>query len=146
MTNCYHHRCRLELIREAPVNEARYIRSANATLDFLKQHTPITTSAVEHCYALALNTRHRLVAHYTVSQGDIAASIVSPRLVYVPALLANASAVIVAHNHPSGDLSPSADDFAVQERLRRAGDTLGVKLLDFVIVNEDTIHSLGGSS
>jgi DNA repair protein RadC len=63
-------------------------------------------------------------------------SIVHPREVFKPAILANAAAVILAHNHPSGDPTPSIEDRLVTERLQRAGDVLGIKVLDSLVFGD----------
>ena len=68
--------------------------------------------------------------------GTLDASLVHPRDVYKAACLSNAAALIVAHNHPSGDPTPSGEDRALSDRLRQAGELLGVDLLDFVIVTD----------
>lgn len=85
---------------------------------------------------IALDTRHRVIAPTIVSIGTAANTFLAPREVFRDALLLGASAVVVAHNHPSGDASPSEDDRAITRRLARAGDTLGVELLDHVIVGD----------
>ena len=82
-----------------------------------------------------LDTRHRLVSAEIASVGTIAAASVHPREVYKGAFLANAAAIICAHNHPSGDLEPSSDDWAAYRRLRKAGELLGVPLVDFLVVS-----------
>jgi DNA repair protein RadC len=63
-------------------------------------------------------------------------TLVDPRGVFLPALLANAAAVVVGHNHPSGDPTPSPDDLALCGRLRAAAELVGVALVDFVIIGE----------
>jgi DNA repair protein RadC len=83
-----------------------------------------------------LDSRNRLVAEEVVSRGILTASLVHPREVFRPALIAAGAAVIVAHNHPSGDPTPSKDDDGVTERLARAGDLLGIALLDHVVIGE----------
>ncbi len=66
--------------------------------------------------------------------GHLTAALVHPREIYKGAILQNAAAIICGHNHPSGDLRPSPEDTAIQDRLRSAGQILGVELLDFLIV------------
>ena len=73
---------------------------------------------------------------HVVSVGTLDASLVSPREVFKGAFLSNTSALILAHNHPSGDPTPSGEDRALSDRLRQAGELLGVDLLDFVIVTD----------
>lgn len=83
---------------------------------------------------LHLDASHRVTTAEVVTVGILNASLVHPREVFKAAILANAAAIICAHNHPSGDLKPSAEDRSVFENLRAAGDILRIRLLDFVIV------------
>ena len=80
---------------------------------------------------LLLNTKNRLLGIHEVGRGTLDCCIVHPRDVFKVALLANASGVIVGHNHPSGEPEPSADDMALCARLRSAGSIVGIELLDF---------------
>lgn len=89
-----------------------------------------------------LDGRHRVIGEEMVSQGTLTASLVHPREVFRPALRACAAALILVHNHPSGDPSPSAEDRAVTRRLARAGELLGIRVLDHVIVAERGYASL----
>ncbi len=91
---------------------------------------------VERVLALHFNTKHRLIGVHVVSVGTLDASLVHPRDVFKAACLSNAAALVIAHNHPSGDPTPSGEDKALSARLRQAGELLGVTLLDFVIVTE----------
>jgi DNA repair protein RadC len=91
---------------------------------------------------VALDTRHRVIGTTIVSIGTAAHTFLAPREVYRDALLLGASAIVVAHNHPSGDASPSDDDRHITRRLARAGETLGVALLDHVIVGDPAWTSL----
>jgi DNA repair protein RadC len=93
--------------------------------------------AVEVAVVLLLNTKHRLIAIHEIGRGTVDQCIVTARDVYKAALLANAAAVIVAHNHPSGDPSPSSDDRALCGQLEAAGRLIGVELIDFLVIGED---------
>ncbi len=93
-------------------------------------------TTVEHVLALHFDTKHRLIGVHVVSVGTLDASLVHPREVFKAAYLSNASALILAHNHPSGDPTPSGEDRALSDRLRQAGELLGVTLIDFVIVTD----------
>ncbi len=93
-------------------------------------------TTVEHVLALHFDTKHKLIGVHVVSVGTLDASLVHPREVFKAAYLSNASALILAHNHPSGDPTPSGEDRALSDRLRQAGELLGVTLLDFVIVTD----------
>ena len=79
---------------------------------------------------------HRLIGVHVVSVGTLDASLVHPRDVFKAACLSNEPALVIAHNHPSGDPTPSGEDRALSDRLRQAGELLGVDLLDFVIVTD----------
>lgn len=96
----------------------------------------------EHFVAVFLNGRHEPVAFQVVSIGTATASLVHPREVYQPAVALGACAVIVAHNHPSGHAEPSPEDRDVMERLTKAGELLGIALLDSVVVTADGHHSM----
>jgi DNA repair protein RadC len=88
----------------------------------------------EHLVALYLDARSRLLHQETVSIGTLTASLVHPREVYSPAVERGAAGVIVAHNHPSGDPSPSCEDREATRRLCAAGRILGIPLLDHILV------------
>ena len=83
---------------------------------------------------LLLDARHRLLREEVVSVGSLVASIVHPREVFRPAVRHGAGAMVVVHNHPSGDPEPSEEDIAVTERLHRCGRMLGIEVLDHVVV------------
>jgi len=88
----------------------------------------------ESFHVLALDGRHALLGRFEVSRGTLTTSLVHPREVFRPAIARGAAAVIGAHNHPSGDPEPSADDLAVTRRLIEAGRLLGIPLLDHVVL------------
>jgi DNA repair protein RadC len=91
--------------------------------------------------ALLLDGKNRISGLHLVSQGSLNQSIVHPRETFKAAILANAAAVILAHNHPSGDTTPSSEDIAITRRLKEAGELLGVRILDHVIVDTDSGRS-----
>lgn len=91
----------------------------------------------EHFVVLLLGTKNQLLGINTVSIGTLNASIVHPREVFKPAIIANANAIILGHNHPSGDSNPSPEDRALTKRLVRAGELLGIAVLDHVIIGSD---------
>jgi len=92
--------------------------------------------------AAYLDVRRRLIGEELISCGSLVASIVHPREVFRPAVRLAAASVIAVHNHPSGDPTPSAEDWAVTERLRRSGETLGIELLDHVVIGDGAWSSL----
>ena len=88
----------------------------------------------EHCLSVLLDTKHRVLRTLTVSIGSIDHTFMTPHGIFRDALLGNAAAVILAHNHPSGDPEPSRDDERVTRRLVEAGRLLGVEVLDHLVV------------
>ncbi|MBK8978085.1 MAG: DNA repair protein RadC [Planctomycetes bacterium] len=95
----------------------------------------------ESFHAVLLDARHRVLATHVVGVGTLRSAPVHPREVFRPALRAGAAALVVAHNHPSGDARPSDDDRLVTERLRQVGELCGVELLDHVVVGAQTYFS-----
>ncbi len=96
----------------------------------------------EHCVTLNLDTKHRLIAATTVSIGSIDHTFMSPREVFRDALLHGAAAIVVAHNHPSGDPQPSRDDELITKRLGKAADILGIDTLDHLVIGHKRWVSL----
>jgi DNA repair protein RadC len=97
---------------------------------------------VERFGIVLLDTRHRLIRTQLLTVGALDASIVQPRDIFRAAALAGAAAVVAFHNHPSGDVSPSADDVALTTRLVRAGDLMGIDVVDHVILGDTQYCSL----
>ena len=93
----------------------------------------IRDDAREHFVAIYLDGRHRPIADSIVSIGTATASLVHPREVFQPAIAIGACALLIGHNHPSGDVTPSAEDLVVTRRLAEAGRLLGITLLDHVV-------------
>lgn len=90
---------------------------------------------------LCLSTKHRVIAFHEVSRGTLDSTLVHPREVFKAALLANAAAIVVSHNHPSGDPSPTIDDLDVTTRLVAAGEILGIPVLDHIVVGDGRYFS-----
>jgi DNA repair protein RadC len=88
----------------------------------------------EEFHVLLLNTQHRVLREVLVTRGILDASLIHPREVFRPAILTNAAGVILVHNHPSGDPSPSPEDRAVSRQLTEAGRTVGIRVLDHIVV------------
>jgi DNA repair protein RadC len=96
----------------------------------------------EHFLVLCLDTRNRLINHRLVSLGSLDTSIVHPREVFKEAVSSCAASVIFAHNHPSGDPEPSREDIELTKRLAKAGEIIGIDVLDHIIVCDKTHLSL----
>lgn len=100
------------------------------TFSFLMQETK------ENFITLHLDGKNRIIAMDTVSIGSLNQSIVHPREVFKTALLSSAAAIILVHQHPTGDSSPSSEDIAITRRLKEAGEIMGVKVLDHIIIGD----------
>ena len=96
----------------------------------------------EHCVTLNLDNKHRLLAATTVSIGSIDHTFMSPREVFRDALTRGASAIVIAHNHPSGDATPSRDDELITHRIDRAGKILAIEVLDHIVIGHQRWTSL----
>jgi DNA repair protein RadC len=94
----------------------------------------MTRQRVELFRVLLLTSRHDVLKIVTVSRGSLSSTIVHPREVFRPAILASAAAIVLVHNHPSGDPEPSGDDLEITQRLARAGEILGIDVLDHIVV------------
>jgi DNA repair protein RadC len=97
----------------------------------------------EEFHALLLNTQHRVIRDVLVTRGILDASLIHPREVFRVAIVECAAGVILVHNHPSGDPTPSQEDRAVTHQLAAAGKAIGIPVLDHVIVGEGEYVSLG---
>ncbi len=96
----------------------------------------------EHLKSILLDTKNRVLKAVTVSVGILDSSLVHPREVFKDAILASAASIIVAHNHPSGDPTPSQEDINVTKRLHEAGKIMGIELLDHIVLGDNRWVSL----
>ena len=96
----------------------------------------------EHFLSIALNGAHEVLSVNVCSIGLVNRTLVHPREVFVEAVRQRATAILVAHNHPSGNLEPSVEDRDVTRRLRQAGDIIGIKVLDHLIFGEEGYFSM----
>ncbi len=95
----------------------------------------------ERFLAVLLNTKNRIISIRQISEGSLTSAVVHPREVYAPAIVAHAAAILVAHNHPSGDPYPSIGDETLTIALTKAGDTIGIPLLDHLIIGDGRYYS-----
>ena len=90
---------------------------------------------------LMLNSKSKLIGETDISKGTVNASLITPRELFIEALQKNAVAIVVLHNHPSGDPSPSREDRLLTQRIREAGALIGIDLLDHVIIGNNCYMS-----
>lgn len=90
----------------------------------------------EYFLVLLLDGKNRIIRRVQISEGSLNQSIVHPREVFIPAVKESAAALILVHNHPTGDPAPSTEDIAITRRLKEAGEIMGIKVLDHIIVGD----------
>jgi len=125
----------LKMVKEASVlYAARRISSPDDAAGLVREF--IEDADRERLVIIYLNTKNEPTAIHTVTIGTLNGSQVHPREVFKAALLANSAAIVLAHNHPSGDPTPSREDVEITRRLKECGDLLGVSVLDHIVVGE----------
>lgn len=133
---------RVELVRERTVTyPGNGLIGSPDALDAVARAF-IGASDREVFVAVYLSSKHRVTALEAVHRGTLNATLVSPREVFKGALLANAAAVGLAHNHPSSDPTPSPEDLALTKQLLLAGEVLGIRVLDHVVLGDPGYISL----
>lgn len=135
---------RVALEKEISVNRPDVegvIRSPENVAEIAKGYLRMHEEPEEYMYMICMNTKNKIIGVFEISHGNVNSSIVGTREVFQKALLANAVSIILMHNHPSGDCTPSREDIEVTKRLVEAGKILGIQVLDHIIVG-DTYSSL----
>ena len=128
---------KLKMVREkeveytfANINDPEYLYQI--CTDVLKMQE----EAEEIMMLFTLGTKNNITGIFEVSRGSVNASIVHPREIFKRALLNNATSIVIAHNHPSGNPAPSNEDVNITKRIEESGELLGVKLLDHIVVGD----------
>lgn len=132
-------RYRLKLVREKAIqveNATYELYSASRVVKLCEQLTELSTATEEVCILICLDIKSMVAGVFEVSRGDLSSSIIHPREVLKRALLCNAHSMILLHNHPSGDTTPSTGDLKVTAKLVDAGEAVGVNLVDHIIVGD----------
>jgi DNA repair protein RadC len=139
--------CRLVAAFELGKRFARDTRSNGGTIKTPRDIARIFIDEMmhydrEHFKAALLNTKNQLLKVVTVSIGSLNASIVHPREILKPAITTSAASIILVHNHPTGDPTPSNEDIEFTNRFAKCGELIGIELLDHVIIGAGTYRSL----
>ena len=129
------------LVRE-PGPEPSAMARLRSAADIYRDFACLASLDREVFIALYLDHRNHITGLHVVSIGSLAASLVHPREVFKAAILTNAAALFVMHNHPSGDPTPSREDRDITARLKRCGEELGIPLLDHIVIGSDGYRSL----
>lgn len=130
--------CLTELSRrlaKARAQESLCFTSPKAIADYYMED--LRHQKQEVAKLLFLNTKSRLIGETDISKGTVNASLITPRELFLEALRKEAVSIILLHNHPSGDPSPSREDLLVTERILRAGELIGIELLDHIIIGNN---------
>ncbi|MFA5248651.1 MAG: DNA repair protein RadC [Patescibacteria group bacterium] len=131
-----------ELTKRALDVEDNNLPTINSAKDAVAQLQELRPAKKEYFVALYLNARNQLIHKEVVSMGTLNASLVHPREVFKPAIDHLAASIIVAHNHPSENLEASQEDIKMTEKLKQAGELLGVEMLDSLIITKSGFTSL----
>jgi DNA repair protein RadC len=129
-----------------PIYRVQLVRDGSQKAERKKVSQPAVAAEVlwqflagadrEHFVVVLLDTQNQIIGIHTVTVGTLDASLVHPREIFKAAILANAAAILLAHNHPSGDPTPSTEDRSVTRLLVDAGGALGIEVLDHLVLGE----------
>jgi DNA repair protein RadC len=131
---------KIEVVKESSPKEAPQVANSRSVFDMMYEEA--SKQDRECFWVIPLTGKNHIIGINLVSMGCLTSSIIHPREVFKSAILANAANIILVHNHPSGDPTPSHDDKEVTKRLKDAGDILGIKVLDHIIVGGKRYSSL----
>lgn len=123
-------------------NDRINFNNPDKIVEFLCNSFKMNKLAEEYMYMIALDTKNHPIGVFEISHGSVDTSIASPREIYIRALLCGATSIIIAHNHPSGEILPSFEDIDITKKLFLAGNLLNVELLDSIIVGNKKYKSL----
>ena len=126
--------------------EKAFIKSPESVAAFVENVLEISTSTQEKFLVLTLSTKNEITGISVVTTGTVNASLVHAREVFQRAILNNATSVVLAHNHPSGDPKPSKEDNAMTKKLAAVGSILGIKVMDHIIIGDGEYFSYRESS
>jgi DNA repair protein RadC len=131
----------LKIVRERRqgYGPASHIREAADVYRAFREHFEALDR--EEFLVVLVDGRNKVIGFNVVSVGTLTASLVHPREVFKPAIVGNAAAIILVHNHPSGDPEPSAEDKALTSRLTQAAELLGIRILDHVVIGDERYAS-----
>ena len=126
----------LKIIRERRpgYGHRRQFRDAQSVYESFRER--FEQADREEFVVLLLNAKNQLLGFNVISVGSLTSSLVHPREVFKAAIVGNAAAIILIHNHPSGDPQPSAEDLSITTRLCQVGEVMGVRVLDHVVIGE----------
>ncbi|MFV0247555.1 MAG: JAB domain-containing protein [Tenacibaculum sp.] len=126
-----------------PNSQRLKITGSKSSYDFFMSCWNMDTIELqEEVKAMLLNRANQILGVYSLSKGGVSSAYIDPKLLFSVALKSNASNIILAHNHPSGNLKPSNTDMQITAKLKKAGRYLDINLLDHLIITKDDYYSL----
>lgn len=136
----------IKLVREVSA-EYESIKGISATNPIIAAEAfekifELSSCPQETLVMLSLDNRNQIIGANKISVGGLSSAVVEPKNIFQYALLQNAAAIVIAHNHPSGVLEPSNDDIRLTATIEKAGDFLGIQLLDHLILGEKKYYSM----
>ena len=133
--------CIKEIIYRINMEKSKALTQISSPNDVLTYFKDMEDLRQEEIRLIMLNTKNKIIAHKTISKGTINSSIVTPREIFFPAIKMMASSIILVHNHPSADVTPSSEDRNITEIVARSGKLINIKLLDHIIIGKNKIYS-----
>lgn len=132
----------IELVKEKEVQYKtdEVLSDPDTVARFAVEQLRLNVKCEEYMYVLTLDTKNQLAGVHQVSQGTLNGALVHPREIFKRALLNNAASILLIHNHPSGNPTPSREDVEMTKRIKAAGDIIGITLLDHIIMG-DGVHN-----
>lgn len=133
---------KLSYVNRVPASQRQQVNRSSDVVDLLRLiWDENSIDHVESFYILLINRANKVLGYKLLSQGGLSGTVVDPKIIFQAALLANASSVILAHNHPSGNVKPSESDIRITKKVIDAGKLLELQCLDHVIITSDSFFS-----
>lgn len=133
---------RTMLVKEKGVNyDAGKLNSPEDIVLMMRKLLHVEQMAEEHCYMIAMNSSCKVLGVFFISKGTVNVSLVTPRELYIRALLAGAVQIVLCHNHPSGNAIPSEQDIVITQKIKEAGEMININLADHIIIGSNSYLS-----
>lgn len=133
---------RIMLVKEKAVNYAAgKLNDPEDIVLMMRRLLHMEQMAEEYCYMIAMNSACKVLGVFLISKGTVNISLVTPRELYIRALLAGAVQIVLCHNHPSGNAIPSEQDIAITRKIKEAGELININLADHIIIGSDSYLS-----
>ena len=123
------------------VSELTKVTNSKDSVDFFRQIWSERMQYIEEFYVLLLNRANKIIGYSKISEGGTSGTVADPKMIFQAALKTNAHAIILCHNHPSGNTKPSDTDIALTKRVKQAGAVMEISVLDHVILTYESYFS-----